>query len=326
MRWVLRVISVILLIAWMGFIFCLSAQTAEVSSQSSGSVIEFIAEKIYPDFDELAQEEREEVISSFQFIARKSAHVGVFAVLSVLAFLVFISYTRLRFFTRIFWATAISIIYAASDEYHQRFVVGRSCELRDLLLDCAGIFAGIVICVLFVKIIRPLRRKTAYVDGGKKILEKLNDELNDKLDYTVARNESLENEIEEYKLKVEELQKELDCRAIEESATQQIEEMPNIEKVDIMEKIELSEEMKYAASVIGAAVVEVTKICNKLTEQQNQNSKDLVNLALGRNEVLKSEILKILSSDITFSEKKALIEKEKCEAYDYFNSIVAQTC
>ena len=61
-------------------------------------------------------------------------------------------------------------------------------------------------------------------------------------------------------------------------------------------------------------------------DDKSENSKELVNLALGRNEVLKANILKILDEQIDFSKKQELIEKEKCEAIDYFNSIIAQIC
>ncbi len=328
MRSFLRVVSIILLIAWMGLIFFLSGQTADVSSQSSGSVIEFIAEQIYPDFDSLSQAEREEVVASFQFIARKSAHVGIFAVLGFWAFLVFISYTKLRFFTRMFWASAVSIAYAASDEYHQRFVLGRSCELRDFLLDSAGILTMVLICVLLVKIIAPLRRKTAFAGNSKRMLKSLNNELCDRLSDTVAHNEVLETRIEEYKAKVEELEKELEWRPTDRECEIQSVEPLTVEETELMEReeIKLSDEMEYAALVIGEAVVEVTKLCNKLTEEQDLSRKELVNLALGRTEVLKSEILKILNKQIPFEEKKKLIENEKRETYDYFDSIIAQTC
>lgn len=327
MRSFLRILSILLLVAWMGLIFFLSGQTADASSQSSGSVIELIAEQIYPDFEELSQAEREEVVASFQFIARKSAHVCIFAVLGFWAFLVFISYTRLRFFTRMFWASAVSIVYAASDEYHQRFVLGRSCELRDFLLDTAGILAAILICALFVKIIAPLRRKTAFTGNSKKTLKKLNSQLFNELNDTVAYNKALENEVEEYKARVIELERESQWRPIIEEEIQSVEQPP-MEEAEAMDKkeIKLSEEMDYASSVIGAAVVEVTKLCNKLTEEQDISRKELVNLALGRTEVLKSEILKILGKEISFEQKKQLIENERKDAYDYFDSIIAQTC
>ena len=79
MRNFLRVLSVILLISWMGLIFFFSSQTADTSSQTSGQVIEIIAEKVYPDFNQMTETEREELVSSLQFKVRKSAHIGKIA-------------------------------------------------------------------------------------------------------------------------------------------------------------------------------------------------------------------------------------------------------
>ncbi len=324
MRSFMRIFSVLLLVAWMGFIFYMSAQPAETSSQISGEVIEVIAEKFYPEFEALTETDKAEFVASFQFAARKTAHVAGFAVLGFFAFLSLISYTKLRFFTRVFWAFAISIIYAASDEFHQRFVSGRSCELRDFLLDVAGILGALVICSLFVKIIAPLRRKTAFSGKTKKMLNTLNNELYEKLDNTTYDNRQLENRLYEQQETIERLENSLAEKSAE---LIQIKAEDEETKMAPNKEIKLSEEMEYAASVIGEAVVEVTKVCNKLAvNNTGENTKELVNLALGRNEVLKAEILKILALPVSFEEKQELILKEKQDAYDYFDSIRAQMC
>ena len=46
---------------------------------------------------------------------------------------------------RIVLPWAIGTIYAVSDEVHQLFVEGRSCEVRDMLLDSAGVAAGVLL-------------------------------------------------------------------------------------------------------------------------------------------------------------------------------------
>ncbi|MBQ4119242.1 MAG: VanZ family protein [Clostridia bacterium] len=330
MRSFFRSFSIILLVLWMGFIFYMSAQPAEVSSEISGSVIEIIAEKVYPNFAELSSVEKTEVVASFQFVARKSAHIIAFAVLGVLSFLSFVSYRRLRFSVRMLLSALLCLLYAASDEYHQRFVSGRSCELRDFLLDAAGIIGAILICLLLVKIIPPLRRKTAFL---KKTVPP-NAELSEHEQLLKPVGEAVDTTRDEVAL--------LECAILEKEKTIEhltsslAEKTEEIIKLNAQNKefdmnshkgIELSSEMQYAAAVIGKSVIEVTKVCNKiLTNDKSENSKELVNLALGRNEVLKANILKILDEPIEFSKKQKLIEKEKCEAVDYFNSIIAQMC
>ena len=115
-------------------------------------------------------------------------------------------------------------------------------------------------------------------------------------------------------MEIEEPQKTDETLAVEESLKKQCDE------------IQLSSEMSSAAAVIGKVVIEATKLCNSIvkTGEQDEMRKELVNLALGRTEILKSEIHKILESQISFEEKKDLIEKERQDAYDYFDSIIAQ--
>jgi VanZ family protein len=43
-------------------------------------------------------------------------------------------------------AVVITTAYGASDEYHQRFVTGRSAELADLYADGAGACAAAAVC------------------------------------------------------------------------------------------------------------------------------------------------------------------------------------
>ena len=52
----------------------------------------------------------------------------------------------------------ICVAYAALDEYHQMFVPGRSAEVRDVLIDSIGIFAGVIL----VRIIGYIGRKTIF--------------------------------------------------------------------------------------------------------------------------------------------------------------------
>ncbi len=52
----------------------------------------------------------------------------------------------------IYWVAGVSsLIYALSDEMHQAFVPGRSCEISDLLADSAGILLALVLMPLYLK-------------------------------------------------------------------------------------------------------------------------------------------------------------------------------
>ncbi len=86
----------------------------------------------------------------------------------------------------------------------------------------------------------------------------------------------------------------------------------------------LTEEMEIGAKIIGKTVIEATKICNLITENGGEDSKELVNLVLSRCEVLKAEILAICRCEVGFDQKLSMMESEQTAAVDYFNSILAQ--
>jgi VanZ family protein len=86
----------------------------------------------------------------WDFVLRKMAHMGEFAVLFMLV----------RHVVRMHGAAgrismvsgvAIALMYAVSDEYHQSFVPGRTASVRDVLFDLAGILIGIALVVIIKK-------------------------------------------------------------------------------------------------------------------------------------------------------------------------------
>jgi VanZ family protein len=77
-------------------------------------------------------------------VVRKIGHVGVYGILALLAWRAIASTTNLR---RPWpWALAMATLYAASDEFHQASVAGRSAAIADVALDAAGgvIAVGVV--------------------------------------------------------------------------------------------------------------------------------------------------------------------------------------
>ncbi len=58
------------------------------------------------------------------------------------------------------WVGFIGILYAASDELHQYFVPGRSCDFTDWLADIVGLACGAAI----IYIIAMRKKKTGQAD------------------------------------------------------------------------------------------------------------------------------------------------------------------
>ena len=141
-----RIVTVSLLVGWMVMVYSLSAQTATESSATSGSIIEFIAKVFYPHFNMLDEIGQKEIIEQFQFVARKGAHFTIYAIMGVLSFLSVITYKQFSLFLRALVSVGICLIYSISDEFHQLSVVGRSGEIRDVLIDLCGCM--LVVCVM----------------------------------------------------------------------------------------------------------------------------------------------------------------------------------
>lgn len=133
-----RIITVTALVLWMALIFSLSAETATESSATSGETLKMLLKLFYPKFSSLTSAESEAIISSMQFAVRKTAHFSLYFILGLLAFLSTVSYFSLSLAARTLISAGICLLYAVSDEIHQYFIPGRSCELRDVTIDFCG--------------------------------------------------------------------------------------------------------------------------------------------------------------------------------------------
>lgn len=135
----------LLTILVMVFIFIQSALTADVSTQESNLIVLSVARLLDADVDTVS------------FVVRKCAHGAEFLVLGILLFLTVKEWLLKRAgrtgsapdrlsAVGFFIAWGIGTAYAVSDEIHQLFVPGRSCELRDVLIDTAGVLIGAGVC------------------------------------------------------------------------------------------------------------------------------------------------------------------------------------
>jgi len=79
------------------------------------------------------------------FVVKKTAHVieyGIFAVLLYRA----LRSEGVEKINAGLAAILVSVIYGASDEFHQGFTPGREPRVRDVVFDTIGAIAGIYIC------------------------------------------------------------------------------------------------------------------------------------------------------------------------------------
>lgn len=75
-------------------------------------------------------------LGTWDLVLRKIAHFCEYAILGLLL---------VRALGREPLAAAAGIAYAGTDELHQHFVRGRHAAWRDILIDSAGILAGVLV-------------------------------------------------------------------------------------------------------------------------------------------------------------------------------------
>lgn len=143
-------------ILWMLVIFCFSAQNADQSSGTSGGFAKFLAKILYRDFNIIDKPSQDILINKCQFIVRKTAHFTVYATLGILTNTA-VRISKFKFPHLI--ALVICLAYAVSDEIHQYFVPGRSCELSDVFIDFSGSVLGIILISIILIFFRNIKAK-----------------------------------------------------------------------------------------------------------------------------------------------------------------------
>ncbi len=139
--WILTAVCMIV-------IFWLSSRTAEESAAQSGAILQWFINHFGDN-------------GFTDFIIRKSAHCLEFAGLCLL-------FNLSLFKTKKVPCPVLSVIfsslYAVTDEFHQKFVAGRSCELRDWAIDTAGSIAGAICFMIIFALIKYILKKVNSID------------------------------------------------------------------------------------------------------------------------------------------------------------------
>ena len=82
--------------------------------------------------------------------------------------------------------------------------------------------------------------------------------------------------------------------------------------------------LKLASACIGRVVLKSTELCNGFAAEGSINSKDLINLALGRTEVFKSEVLTLVNGDIAKEDLNDELKSKEVAVYEYFDMLIRQ--
>lgn len=137
-------------VLWMGFIFAMSSDLG--SSEHSSRLIEPVVKWIKPD----TTPEQFELV---HFIVRKLGHLSEYAVLALLVFRA-LKHTLPSLPGKFSWQTAglallITTAYAATDEFHQTFVPGRTPTIGDVMIDASGGLLSLMLFLFWCHFISP---------------------------------------------------------------------------------------------------------------------------------------------------------------------------
>lgn len=140
-----RYLWLVAAVAWMGLIFAFSHQKAEQSGEISGTITYRMAEGVNEVFGlDWEEEALAEYAEEWQHPVRKAAHMTEYAILACILLGNLLQYPVLRKRAYL-WAWAGATVYAATDEFHQLFIEGRSGEFKDVCIDSTGALIGLLV-------------------------------------------------------------------------------------------------------------------------------------------------------------------------------------
>jgi len=145
-----KIIISIILIFWLGLIFFLSNQPANLSSNTSSRMMD----KIINIIESITDSELDDVTKSNIYEygmkpLRKCAHFFLYFVLGILLCSLVYQY---KIDNIILISLLFCLLYACSDEIHQLFISGRSGNIKDVFIDTMGSLLGIFIISKVYKI------------------------------------------------------------------------------------------------------------------------------------------------------------------------------
>lgn len=146
-----KIITIILIILWMILVFYLSNQGADDSAELSGGLTRKVLQILHIIDGKTVEEQ-----AIIETIFRKLAHFCLYTLGGILI-LLYINLYKITDNNKVIISWTIGTAYAITDELHQLFVPGRSGEIRDVCLDSLGLITGIILLLIFLKIIE--RRK-----------------------------------------------------------------------------------------------------------------------------------------------------------------------
>ena len=145
MKKYLKIINIVLLVICMISIFLLSNEDRKTSTIRSIDTTKKIVSVV--SSDKVSDTTSTKIAKDYFNEVRKSAHFIEYLCLGILVINVIKDYKKISY-KWIIICILFFLLYSISDEVHQIYVPGRSCEVRDVLIDTSGSIIGIMIYCL----------------------------------------------------------------------------------------------------------------------------------------------------------------------------------
>lgn len=153
-----RVLLTTAVLFWMVIIFLFSAKPADESTKMSMSVGHLAGRVFVSEYRDWTQDKKDEFAEKIDHPVRKAAHGTEYMILGILL-MGALGSNGLDGRKRAVIAFAAGTIYACSDELHQLFVPGRSCQITDVMIDSTGVAAGVLLWAVMSAIFSKRRKK-----------------------------------------------------------------------------------------------------------------------------------------------------------------------
>ena len=136
-----KVLKFLIIVLILSIIFSFSNETGTKSSKRSDGLIIKVSQIVLNR--ELTKKEKEKIVNTLVVPVRKTAHIIIYLLLgaSIISF-----YEEFSFLNNksVIISIVICIFLAIIDEIHQTFIIGRSGEIKDVIIDGVGSALGII--------------------------------------------------------------------------------------------------------------------------------------------------------------------------------------
>ena len=176
---ILKIISTIFVLVWMITVFIFSSQDGTQTLNTSGAFIQVIDSTL--NNVESNNTNKTDTVNTqdnnnkkynysqeLQTFVRKNAHYFLYTVGGIILSVFF--YAFLKENKKIYaFAILTGMIYAMSDEFHQKFIAGRTSRITDVGIDTLGVITGTILFMIFINILIKSRKKKSENGGIKNV-------------------------------------------------------------------------------------------------------------------------------------------------------------